>query len=49
MQMVDGKWLNGECIYDLQGRKISDALTSSPAQTLKKGIYIVNGKKVMIK
>ena len=48
LQMENGKWLNGECIYDLQGRKVSDSLRA-PLSTLKKGIYIVNGRKVFVK
>ena len=37
-------------VYDIQGRKITDnpsSLISHPSS--KKGVYIVNGKKVMIK
>lgn len=39
-------------IYDLQGRSISAEANSSlftPHTSLKKGIYIVNGKKIIIK
>ena len=34
--------------YDLQGRKMKEAESSSTSQ-LPKGIYIRNGKKVVIK
>ena len=34
-------------IYDLSGRRVSDAALS--AKSLKKGLYIVNGRKVVIK
>ncbi|MDE6634206.1 MAG: hypothetical protein K2J96_02965 [Bacteroidaceae bacterium] len=34
-------------IYDLSGRRVSDAALS--AKALKKGLYIVNGRKVVIK
>ena len=34
-------------IYDLSGRRVSDA--ALPAKVLKKGLYIVNGRKVVIK
>ena len=34
--------VNGQSVYDLQGRKIN-------AQLTKPGIYIVNGKKVLVK
>jgi hypothetical protein len=33
-------------IYDLQGRKVQDSKDSTPT-TLQKGIYIINGKKVV--
>ena len=38
-EMVNGKWADGKC-YDLSGRRVSNA---------QRGIYIVNGKKVVIK
>lgn len=31
-------------VYDLQGRKVSNEL-----QSLKKGVYIIDGKKVVVK
>lgn len=34
-------------VYDLSGRRVSDA--AFPAKSLKKGLYIVNGRKVVIK
>ena len=37
--------MGNPAIYDLQGRKVSVDQSS----ILKKGIYIVNGKKVIIK
>ena len=39
--MVDGQWTKENVVYDLQGRKVE-----SPS---KKGVYIVNGKKKIIK
>ena len=33
-------------VYDLQGRRIHSTLNSQPS-TLRKGIYIVNGKKIL--
>jgi len=36
-----------ECVYDLSGRKIAD--TASELQSLPKGLYIVNGRKVVVK
>ena len=40
-QMVDGRLMRKEAVYDLQGRKLGN-----PS---KKGVYIVNGKKKIIK
>jgi hypothetical protein len=37
---VKGKSGNVKAIYDLQGRKV---------ETPSKGIYIINGKKVLVK
>lgn len=39
-EMVNAKWSNGKC-FDLSGRQIN--------RVVKKGVYIVNGKKVLIK
>ena len=39
--MVDGSWMKQDVVYDLQGRKVEN-----PS---KKGVYIVNGKKKIIK
>ncbi|MBO4827625.1 MAG: chitobiase/beta-hexosaminidase C-terminal domain-containing protein [Prevotella sp.] len=36
-------------VYDLSGRKVADDYNSSTSNTLQKGIYIVNGHKVVIK
>ncbi|MBR1547303.1 MAG: endo-1,4-beta-xylanase [Prevotella sp.] len=36
-------------IYDMQGRRISLTTSGSPLVTLKKGIYIVDGRKVCVK
>ena len=39
--MVDGRWMKEDVVYDLQGRKLNN-----PS---KKGVYIINGKKKIIK
>ena len=39
--MINGSWTKEEVVYDLQGRKVN-----APS---KKGVYIVNGKKKIIK
>ena len=36
-----------KAVYDLSGRRVSNAL--SPNTKLAKGLYIVNGKKVLVK
>ncbi|MBQ7494880.1 MAG: hypothetical protein IJT75_03840 [Bacteroidaceae bacterium] len=44
----NGKWSNGKC-YDLQGRRISDSSEFHvQGSRLRKGLYIVQGKKVVI-
>ena len=41
---------NDNCYYDLQGRCVSNGQWSIVnRQSLKKGLYIVNGKKIVIK
>jgi hypothetical protein len=35
-------------IYDLQGRKVNGQWSIVNGQSLKKGLYIVNGKKVVL-
>ena len=37
---------NGRNIYDLSGRKVT---VSSATSVLPKGVYIVNGKKLVVK
>ena len=38
-EMGNGKWLNDKC-YDLSGRRVNKP---------QKGMYIVNGRKVIVK
>lgn len=40
---------NDNAVYDLAGRKVSHSLTLSPSHPLPRGIYIMNGKKVVMK
>ncbi len=40
-------WMMQGAIYDLSGRKVADSLPQ--AEQLSKGIYIVNGRKIVIK
>lgn len=48
VKAVDGTII---AIYDMMGRKVSDAISSGEKMTfeLESGIYIINGKKVMVK
>ena len=39
----------GSYIYDLQGRRIETSNLKAPTSNLKKGIYIQNGKKYVVK
>jgi len=45
--VMSGAW------YDLQGRRVGSAEANAPNSTLnsklKKGVYIVNGRKVVVK
>lgn len=43
LTMDNGEWTMDGKVYDLQGRRVSTL------STLKKGIYIVNGRKVYVK
>jgi len=48
--MNSEKRLVNDAVYDMQGRKvINSSLYTSGKATLKKGLYIVNGQKVVIK
>ena len=58
-EMEDGKWKMENGSYDLQGRRVEssifrsasplDSSKNSQSSILKKGVYIVNGKKKVIK
>ncbi|WP_425596804.1 T9SS type A sorting domain-containing protein, partial [Segatella buccae] len=42
----DGK--NGP-VYDLQGRRVADRLDGATRHSLPAGVYIVGGRKVVVK
>ena len=42
------KMANGE-VYNLQGQRVDSSMFNGQSSMLKKGLYIMNGKKVMIK
>ena len=44
LQMTQALGLEGKQVYDLKGRMVSKS-----AATLKKGVYVIKGKKVIIK
>lgn len=44
LQLTKEKGLEGKQVYDLKGRKLGKS-----AAALKKGIYVIDGKKVVIK
>ena len=48
-EMEDGKWKMENGSYDLQGRRVESSIFNSQSSILKKGVYIVNGKKKVIK
>ena len=46
-QIEDGKLKIGNGLYDLQGRRVESSILNSQSSTTKKGLYIVNGKKII--
>ena len=48
-EIEDGKLKMGNGGYDLQGRRMESSILNSQSSILKKGVYIVNGKKTVIK
>ena len=51
IEAIDGQETtdNADAIYDLSGRRVSAGVRSILNSSLKKGIYIKNGKKILIK
>ena len=45
----DGRMDIGNGIYDLQGRRIESSTFNTQSSNLKKGIYVKNGKKHIVK
>ena len=48
-QIEDGRLKMEDGVYDLQGRRMASSMFNSQSSILKKGVYIVNGKKTIIK
>ena len=48
-EMEDGKRKMENGSYDLQGRRVESSIFNSQSSILKKGVYIVNGKKRVVK
>jgi len=47
-EIENGKWtIENDEVYDLSGRKVANGQWSMFNVQLKKGIYVVNGKKVV--
>jgi hypothetical protein len=46
-EIENGKWTMDNDVYDLSGRKVANGQWSMFNVQLKKGIYVVNGKKVV--
>ena len=47
--MDNGQWTMDNYVYDLAGRKVANGTSSIGNRTLQKGLYIVNGKKVLFR
>ena len=46
-EMEDGRWkMEDEVIYDLSGRRVQSPIFNLQS---KKGVYIMNGRKVLVK
>lgn len=48
-EIENGKLIHGSSVYDLQGRRMESTVFNSKAPILRKGIYVINGKKTIIK
>ncbi len=48
-EIEDGKWKTGTGVYDLQGRRVESSIFNSQSSILKKGLYIKDGRKVIVK
>ena len=46
--MDNGQWTMDNGVYDLSGRKVLNGQWSMVNGQLKKGVYIVNGKKIIL-
>ncbi len=47
----NGQWstVNGQCSYDLMGRRIQRSTLNAQPSTLRKGINIVDGRKILVR
>jgi uncharacterized ubiquitin-like protein YukD len=46
-EIENGRWKKTNMVYDLQGRNVNSSILNSHSSVLKKGVYIINGKKVV--
>ena len=49
VEIENGRLKVDNCVYDLQGRRMDSSIFNSQSSIKKKGIYIINGKKVVVK
>ena len=45
----DGTFAAPQAVFDLQGRKVATIKNASELNNLPKGIYVVKGKKMVVK
>ena len=48
-QMEDGRWKMEDSVFDLQGRKFDGSRLKGQGSRLNPGLYIINGKKQVVK
>ncbi len=48
-QNLKYRTMNSDAVYDLQGRRIQPSTLNPQPSTLKRGLYIINGRKVIIR
>lgn len=47
--ITDGTTVTDGAVYDLQGRRMADQLDDAARRWLPAGVYIVNGRKIILK
>ena len=49
IQTIENGEVNSESVYDLQGRRVESSKFNVESSKLTKGVYIVNGRKVVVR